>query len=82
MNVLCMYTINMCVSGWSLCSAGGGGAYPYGGGLPLSSHHHHGYPGRHAPYPSPYMPPRPHASGTFVCVCVYRRAINMHPYLY
>uniref|UniRef100_A0AAQ4S4X4 T-box domain-containing protein n=1 Tax=Gasterosteus aculeatus aculeatus TaxID=481459 RepID=A0AAQ4S4X4_GASAC len=34
------------------------------------SHHHHGYPGRHAPYPSPYMPPRPHASGTFVCVCL------------
>ncbi|XP_037319479.2 T-box transcription factor TBX19 [Pungitius pungitius] len=52
---------------WSLCSAGGGGAYPYGGGLPLTSHHHHGYkhhgyPGRHAPYPSPYLPPRPHSS--------------------
>ncbi|KAM8902722.1 T-box transcription factor TBX19 isoform 2-T2 [Spinachia spinachia] len=44
-----------------------GGAYHYGGGLPLTSHHHHGYkhhgyPGRHAPYPSPYLPPRSHSS--------------------
>ncbi|KAM4560196.1 T-box transcription factor TBX19 [Odontesthes bonariensis] len=52
---------------WSLCSAGGGGAFPYGGGLPLASHHHHGYkhhayPGRHAPYPPAYLPHRSHSS--------------------
>uniref|UniRef100_UPI003AAC994C T-box transcription factor TBX19-like n=1 Tax=Centroberyx gerrardi TaxID=166262 RepID=UPI003AAC994C len=50
---------------WSLCS-GGGGAFPYGGGLPLTSHHHgykhHGYPGRHTPYPPAYLPHRTHSS--------------------
>uniref|UniRef100_A0A3Q2CDH7 T-box transcription factor 19 n=1 Tax=Cyprinodon variegatus TaxID=28743 RepID=A0A3Q2CDH7_CYPVA len=56
-------------SGWSLCSAAGGGAFPYTGSLPLASHHHHhhgykhpGYPGRHAPYPAAYLPHRPHSS--------------------
>ncbi|KAF7207105.1 T-box transcription factor TBX19-like [Nothobranchius furzeri] len=49
---------------WSLCSAGGGGAFPY---TPLVSHHHHGYkhpgyPGRHTPYPPTYLPHRPHSS--------------------
>ncbi|KAK7879814.1 hypothetical protein WMY93_033520 [Mugilogobius chulae] len=45
-------------SGWSLCPASGGGAYPY--------HHHgykhhgyHGYPGRHTPYPAPCCSPAP-----------------------
>ncbi|XP_038153797.1 T-box transcription factor TBX19-like isoform X1 [Cyprinodon tularosa] len=54
---------------WSLCSAAGGGAFPYTGSLPLASHHHHhhgykhpGYPGRHAPYPAAYLPHRPHSS--------------------
>ncbi|XP_044043525.1 T-box transcription factor TBX19 isoform X2 [Siniperca chuatsi] len=52
---------------WSLCSAGGGGAFPYGSSLPLTSHHHHsykhhGYPGRHAPYPTAYLPHRSHSS--------------------
>ncbi|XP_073318630.1 T-box transcription factor TBX19 [Pagrus major] len=52
---------------WSLCSAGGGGAFPYGGSLPLTSHHHHGYkhhgyPGRHTPYPTAYLPHRSHSS--------------------
>ncbi|XP_074521111.1 T-box transcription factor TBX19-like isoform X1 [Halichoeres trimaculatus] len=52
---------------WPLCSAGGGGAFPYGSSLPLTSHHHHGYkhhsyPGRHTPYPSPYLPHRSHSS--------------------
>ncbi|KAM9328518.1 T-box transcription factor TBX19-like [Pholidichthys leucotaenia] len=54
---------------WSLCSPGGGGAFPYGGGLPLTSHHHHhhgykhhGYPGRHTPYPTAYLPHRSHSS--------------------
>ncbi|XP_051799022.1 T-box transcription factor TBX19-like [Acanthochromis polyacanthus] len=56
---------------WSLCSAGGGGAFPYGSGLPLTSHHHHGYkhhgyPGRHTPYPSAYLPHRSHSSGVQV----------------
>ncbi|XP_033833943.2 T-box transcription factor TBX19-like [Periophthalmus magnuspinnatus] len=44
--------------GWSLCPGSGGGAYPY--------HHHgykhhgyHGYPGRHTPYPTPLLQPRP-----------------------
>ncbi|XP_047432266.1 T-box transcription factor TBX19-like [Mugil cephalus] len=55
---------------WSLCSAGGGGAFPYGRGLPLPSHHHHGYkhhgyPGRHTPYPA-YLPHRSHPSGVQV----------------
>uniref|UniRef100_A0A672HV53 T-box transcription factor 19 n=1 Tax=Salarias fasciatus TaxID=181472 RepID=A0A672HV53_SALFA len=65
----------VCVSGWSLCSAGGGGAFPYGSSLPLTSHHHHGYkhhgyPGRHTPYPTAYLPHRSHSSGNSVCVCV------------
>ncbi|XP_070813947.1 T-box transcription factor TBX19-like [Chaetodon trifascialis] len=52
---------------WSLCSAGGGGAYPYSSSLPLTSHHHHGYkhhgyPGRHTPYPPAYLPHRSHPS--------------------
>ncbi|XP_060888226.1 T-box transcription factor TBX19 isoform X2 [Labrus mixtus] len=52
---------------WSLCSAGGGGAFPYGSGLPLTSHHHHGYkhhgyPGRHTPYPAAYLPHRSHST--------------------
>ncbi|XP_049426450.1 T-box transcription factor TBX19-like [Epinephelus fuscoguttatus] len=52
---------------WSLCSAGGGGAFPYGSSLPLTSHHHHGYkhhgyPGRHTPYPTTYLPHRTHSS--------------------
>ncbi|XP_076021956.1 T-box transcription factor TBX19 [Genypterus blacodes] len=52
---------------WSLCSAGGGGAFPYGGSLPLTSHHHHGYKhhgyhGRHTPYPPTYLPHRSHSS--------------------
>ncbi|KAM3857278.1 T-box transcription factor TBX19-like [Diretmus argenteus] len=60
---------------WSLCSAGGGGAFPYGGGLPLTSHHHgykhhgykhHGYPGRHTPYPPSYLPHRTPSSGVQV----------------
>uniref|UniRef100_A0A3Q1GER3 T-box transcription factor TBX19-like n=1 Tax=Acanthochromis polyacanthus TaxID=80966 RepID=A0A3Q1GER3_9TELE len=56
---------------WSLCSAGGGGAFPYGSGLPLTSHHHHGYkhhgyPGRHTPYPSAYLPHRSHSSGNII----------------
>ncbi|XP_069377426.1 T-box transcription factor TBX19 [Paralichthys olivaceus] len=56
---------------WSLCSAGGGGAFPYGSSLPLTSHHHHGYkhhgyPGRHSPYPTSYLPHRPHSAGVQV----------------
>ncbi|XP_070711916.1 T-box transcription factor TBX19-like [Pempheris klunzingeri] len=56
---------------WSLCSAGGGGAFPYGGSLPLTSHHHHGYkhhgyPGRHTPYPTAYLSHRTHSSGVQV----------------
>ncbi|XP_028255583.1 T-box transcription factor TBX19-like [Parambassis ranga] len=52
---------------WSLCSAGGGGAFPYSSSLPLTSHHHHsykhhGYPGRHTPYPTAYLPHRSHTS--------------------
>ncbi|XP_027866478.1 T-box transcription factor TBX19 [Xiphophorus couchianus] len=54
---------------WPLCSAGGGGAFPYSSTLPLASHHHHhhgykppGYPGRHTPYPTAYLPHRPHSS--------------------
>ncbi|KAM6892846.1 T-box transcription factor TBX19-like [Lycodopsis pacificus] len=53
---------------WSLCSAGGGGAFPYAGGLPLTSHHHHGYKhhgysGRHTPYPpTSYLQHRSHSS--------------------
>ncbi|XP_045906945.1 T-box transcription factor TBX19-like isoform X1 [Micropterus dolomieu] len=52
---------------WSLCSAGGGGAFPYSSSLPLTSHHHHGYkhhgyPGRHTPYPTAYLPHRSHSS--------------------
>ncbi|XP_017260557.1 T-box transcription factor TBX19-like [Kryptolebias marmoratus] len=53
---------------WSLCSAGGGGAFSYSGSLPLASHHHHhgykhhGYPGRHTPYPPAYLPHRSHSS--------------------
>ncbi|XP_069577377.1 T-box transcription factor TBX19-like isoform X2 [Brachyistius frenatus] len=52
---------------WSLCSAGGGGAFPYGSSLPLAPHHHHsykhhGYPGRHTPYPTAYLPHRSHSS--------------------
>ncbi|XP_074483965.1 T-box transcription factor TBX19 [Sebastes fasciatus] len=48
---------------WSLCSAGGGGAFPYG----VTSHHHHGYkhhgyPGRHTPYPPAYLQHRSHSS--------------------
>uniref|UniRef100_A0A8C3G173 T-box domain-containing protein n=1 Tax=Cyclopterus lumpus TaxID=8103 RepID=A0A8C3G173_CYCLU len=57
---------------WSLCSAGGGGVFPYAGGLPLTSHHHHGYPGRHTPYPPPYLPHRAHSSGTCVCFSHHR----------
>ncbi|KAM7365838.1 hypothetical protein PAMP_016740 [Pampus punctatissimus] len=58
---------DVCVSGWSLCSAGGGGAFPYSSSLPLTSHHHHGYkhhgyPGRHTPYPTAYLPHRSHPS--------------------
>uniref|UniRef100_A0A3B5MLZ4 T-box domain-containing protein n=1 Tax=Xiphophorus couchianus TaxID=32473 RepID=A0A3B5MLZ4_9TELE len=56
----------MSVSGWPLCSAGGGGAFPYSSTLPLASHHHHhhgykppGYPGRHTPYPTAYLPQYP-----------------------
>ncbi|XP_062236312.1 T-box transcription factor TBX19-like [Platichthys flesus] len=53
---------------WSLCSAGGGGAFPYGSSLPLTSHHHHGYkhhgyPGRHAPYPPANLPGHAHSTG-------------------
>ncbi|XP_035802404.1 T-box transcription factor TBX19-like [Amphiprion ocellaris] len=56
---------------WSLCSAGGGGAFPYSSSLPLTSHHHHGYkhhgyPGRHTPYPTAYLPHRSHSSGVQV----------------
>ncbi|XP_034460534.1 T-box transcription factor TBX19-like [Hippoglossus hippoglossus] len=56
---------------WSLCSAGGGGAFPYGSNLPLTSHHHHGYkhhgyPGRHSPYPPAYLPHRSHSAGVQV----------------
>ncbi|KAM9835789.1 T-box transcription factor TBX19-like [Aulostomus maculatus] len=52
---------------WSLCSAGGGGAFSYSSSLPLASHHHHGYkhhgyPGRHSPYPGSYLPHRSHTS--------------------
>ncbi|XP_041834361.1 T-box transcription factor TBX19 [Melanotaenia boesemani] len=52
---------------WSLCTAGGGGAFPYSSSLPLASHHHHGYkhhgyPGRHTPYPTAYLPHRSHSS--------------------
>nr|XP_020474773.1 T-box transcription factor TBX19-like isoform X2 [Monopterus albus] len=52
---------------WSLCSPGGGGAFPYSSSLPLASHHHHGYkhhgyPGRHTPYPTAYLPHRSHSS--------------------
>ncbi|XP_062270825.1 T-box transcription factor TBX19 [Scomber scombrus] len=52
---------------WSLCSAGGGGAFPYSSSIPLTSHHHHGYkhhgyPGRHTPYPPTYLPHRSHPS--------------------
>ncbi|XP_013855965.1 T-box transcription factor TBX19 [Austrofundulus limnaeus] len=53
---------------WSLCSAGGGGAFSYTGSLPLATHHHHhgykhhGYPGRHTPYPTAYLPHRSHSS--------------------
>uniref|UniRef100_A0A667ZGE2 T-box transcription factor 19 n=1 Tax=Myripristis murdjan TaxID=586833 RepID=A0A667ZGE2_9TELE len=31
---------------------------------------HHGYPGRHTPYPPTYLPHRTHSSGSWVCVCV------------
>uniref|UniRef100_A0A3Q1APK7 T-box domain-containing protein n=2 Tax=Amphiprion TaxID=80969 RepID=A0A3Q1APK7_AMPOC len=60
--------------GWSLCSAGGGGAFPYSSSLPLTSHHHHGYkhhgyPGRHTPYPTAYLPHRSHSSGELT-LCV------------
>uniref|UniRef100_A0A8D2ZCL5 T-box domain-containing protein n=1 Tax=Scophthalmus maximus TaxID=52904 RepID=A0A8D2ZCL5_SCOMX len=60
---------------WSLCSAGGGGAFPYSSSLPLTSHHHHsykhhGYPGRQTPYPTGYLPHRSHPAGDSVCVCV------------
>ncbi|KAG7501977.1 T-box transcription factor TBX19-like [Solea senegalensis] len=53
---------------WSLCSAGGGGAFSYSSSLPLTSHHHHGYkhhsfPGRHTPYSTAYLPQRTHSSG-------------------
>ncbi|XP_029378098.1 T-box transcription factor TBX19 [Echeneis naucrates] len=55
---------------WSLCSPGGGGAFPYSSNLPLTSHHHHGYkhgyPGRHTPYPTAYLPHRSHSSGVQV----------------
>ncbi|XP_071335681.1 T-box transcription factor TBX19-like isoform X1 [Trachinotus anak] len=56
---------------WSLCSAGGGGAFPYSSSLPLPSHHHHGYkhhgyPGRHTPYSTAYLPHRSHSSGVQV----------------
>ncbi|KAK2857208.1 hypothetical protein Q5P01_005943 [Channa striata] len=52
---------------WSLCSPGGGGAFSYGSSLPLTSHHHHGYkhhgyPGRHTPYSTAYLPHRSHSS--------------------
>uniref|UniRef100_A0A3P9HN41 T-box domain-containing protein n=1 Tax=Oryzias latipes TaxID=8090 RepID=A0A3P9HN41_ORYLA len=51
---------------WPLCPAAGGGAFPYASGLPLATHHHHGYkhhgyPGRHTPY-TPYLPHRTHSS--------------------
>uniref|UniRef100_A0A4W6FSD7 T-box domain-containing protein n=1 Tax=Lates calcarifer TaxID=8187 RepID=A0A4W6FSD7_LATCA len=74
--ILCVCCVCVCVSGWSLCSAGGGGAFPYGGSLPLTSHHHHhgykhhGYPGRHTPYPAAYLPHRSHSSGNTHSVCV------------
>ncbi|KAM6892577.1 T-box transcription factor TBX19-like, partial [Xenentodon cancila] len=58
---------------WSLCPAGGGGAFPCGSSHPLASHHHHhhgykhhGYPGRHTPYPTAYLPHRAHSSGVQV----------------
>ncbi|KAM7375585.1 hypothetical protein PAMA_014611 [Pampus argenteus] len=56
---------------WPLCSAGGGGAFPYSSSLPLTSHHHHGYkhhgyPGRHTPYPTAYLSHRSHPSGVQV----------------
>ncbi|XP_035500893.1 T-box transcription factor TBX19-like [Scophthalmus maximus] len=56
---------------WSLCSAGGGGAFPYSSSLPLTSHHHHsykhhGYPGRQTPYPTGYLPHRSHPAGVQV----------------
>ncbi|XP_056287233.1 T-box transcription factor TBX19 isoform X1 [Pseudoliparis swirei] len=52
---------------WSLCPAGGGGVFPYAGGLPLTSHHHHGYkhhgyPGRHTPYAPPCLQHHAHPS--------------------
>ncbi|XP_068612485.1 T-box transcription factor TBX19-like [Brachionichthys hirsutus] len=54
---------------WSLCSAGGGGAFPYGTSLPLASHHHHhhgykhyGYPGRPTPYPTANLPHCSHST--------------------
>uniref|UniRef100_A0A3B4GWG9 T-box transcription factor 19 n=1 Tax=Pundamilia nyererei TaxID=303518 RepID=A0A3B4GWG9_9CICH len=59
----------------------GGGAFPYGSSLPLTSHHHHGYkhhgyPGRHTPYPTAYLPHRPHSSGNSVFVNVCRKSKN------
>uniref|UniRef100_A0A8C5DE53 T-box domain-containing protein n=1 Tax=Gouania willdenowi TaxID=441366 RepID=A0A8C5DE53_GOUWI len=67
-DVFCATSVFFFTLGWSLCSAGGGGAFPYGGGLPLTSHHHgykhHGYPGRHTPYPTTtYLQHRTHSSG-------------------
>uniref|UniRef100_I3JR03 T-box transcription factor 19 n=1 Tax=Oreochromis niloticus TaxID=8128 RepID=I3JR03_ORENI len=59
----------------------GGGAFPYGSSLPLTSHHHHGYkhhgyPGRHTPYPTAYLPHRSHSSGNSVFVNVCRKSKN------
>lgn len=80
------YCVNICVcvSGWSLCSAGGGGAFPYGGSLPLTSHHHHGYkhhgyPGRHTPYPATYLPHRSNSSGT---CCVSHTRVKTPSHIY
>ncbi|KAK5890988.1 hypothetical protein CgunFtcFv8_018286 [Champsocephalus gunnari] len=47
---------------WSMCPPAGGGAFPY-----VTSHHHHGYkhhgyPGRHTPYPPAYLQHRTHSS--------------------
>ncbi|XP_075868504.1 T-box transcription factor TBX19 [Nelusetta ayraudi] len=50
---------------WPLCSTGA--AFTYGGGLPLTPHHHHtykhhSYAGRHTPYPPSYLPHRKHST--------------------
>lgn len=70
------------VPGWPLCSAGGATAFPYGGGLPLTPHHHHtykhhGYGGRHAPYPPSYLPHRKHSTGNIQLRFIFKHS-NMY----